>query len=44
MIEISDDDNEKETSEEDVTVQSDDTLKEVKQEEYSLEIESLVLM
>ena len=33
VIEISDDDDEKETSEENVTVQSDDTLKDVKQEE-----------
>ena len=33
MIEISDDDDEKQTSEENVTVQSDDTLKDVRQEE-----------
>ena len=33
MIVISDDDNEEETSKENVTVQSDDTLKDVKQEE-----------
>ena len=33
VIEISDDDDEKETPEENVTVQSDDTLKDVKQEE-----------
>ena len=32
VIEISDDDDEKETSEENVTVQSDDTLKDVKRE------------
>ena len=33
MIKISDDDNEKETSEENVTMQSDGTLKDVKWEE-----------
>ena len=33
VIEISDDNNEKETSEENITVQSDDTLKDVKREE-----------
>ena len=33
MIKISDDDNEKETSEENITMQSDDTLKDVKWEE-----------
>ena len=36
VIEISDDDDEKEISEENTTVQSDDTLKDVKQEESEL--------